>query len=82
MNDNKENVPSQEELNSLIWSTVLKSVEAGNCRPKDTANELKELWRELFDEDYINRRKETVRRLLQERSERRAALEDESRKHR
>ncbi len=82
MMDNKANVPSREEVNSLIWSTVLKSVEAGNCRPKDTANELKELWREFFDEDYINQQKESLRRIRQVRLERRAALEAELRKDR
>ena len=82
MTDNKENVPSQEELNSLIWTTVIKSVEAGNCRPRETAQELKQLWREFFDEDYINQQKESLRRIRQVRLERRAALEAELRKDR
>ena len=82
MTESKTNVPSQEELNSLIWTTVIKSVEAGNCRPRETAQELKQLWREFFDEDYINQQKESLRRIRQVRLERRAALEAELRKDR
>ena len=48
MTDNKTNVPSKEELNSVIWTTVLRSVVAGNCRPLETGREIKRLWLELF----------------------------------
>ena len=48
MTDNKANVPSKEELNSVIWTTVLRSVVAGNCRPLETGRGLQQLWRELF----------------------------------
>lgn len=82
MTDNKTNVPSKEELNSVIWATVIKSVEAGNCRPEQTARELKQLWRSFFDEDYIKREKLRFLQERQERLERRAALEAELRKDR
>ena len=82
MTESKTNVPSKEALNSLIWTTVIKSVEAGNCRPRETAQELKQLWREFFDEDYINQQRESLRRIRQVRLERRAALEAELRKDR